>query len=274
MMKEVSRCHFFGSINHPKVMLIHGMGFYWERCFENIIDTLKESCYLIVPEIIGHHNVIENTKIRVEDIVQTIESIMMENRIERIDVVYGISFGAILASELAFRHIIRFNNLILDGAQFVNMGILNRISSIIMAIQFKKIMKNKHMNSYIKSQMGYLNKNEIEILKPLMCENISFSSLVSSAYATYSYKISNKDFIDSNLIYIYGENEIFSQKSEQLLRQHCNKTFENNIFYNRGHAEVLSKLPNEITKIINKTLTQVPSIGVDFDEGFKIGKKV
>lgn len=31
MKKGSYNCHFIGNVNNPKVVLIHGMGFYWKN---------------------------------------------------------------------------------------------------------------------------------------------------------------------------------------------------------------------------------------------------
>lgn len=41
MKKGSYNCHFIGNVNNPKVVLIHGMGFYWEKCFTPIIEALE-----------------------------------------------------------------------------------------------------------------------------------------------------------------------------------------------------------------------------------------
>lgn len=40
-MKEQSKLHIIGKISNPKIMLIHGVGFYWETCFKEIIEALS-----------------------------------------------------------------------------------------------------------------------------------------------------------------------------------------------------------------------------------------
>ena len=56
MKKGSYNCHFIGNVNNPKVVLIHGMGFYWEKCFTPIIEALELEYCLIIPELEGHHN--------------------------------------------------------------------------------------------------------------------------------------------------------------------------------------------------------------------------
>ncbi len=54
MKKEQSKLHIVGDNSKQKVMLIHGVGFYWETCFESIVNDLKDKCCLLIPELEGH----------------------------------------------------------------------------------------------------------------------------------------------------------------------------------------------------------------------------
>lgn len=151
MKKGSYNCHFIGNVNNPKVVLIHGMGFYWEKCFTPIIEALELEYCLIIPELEGHHNKSEKTDIKIADCVNRLEQELTSNNIKQVDVVYGISFGASIAAEFACNGKIKVNNLILDGAMFVDQGLMSWFSALIMAWQFKRILSDKPMFSYIKT---------------------------------------------------------------------------------------------------------------------------
>ncbi|WP_243128198.1 hypothetical protein [Clostridium niameyense] len=55
MKKEKSKLHIIGDSHNKKVLLIHGMGFYWEKCFFSIINELKKKYCLLIPELEGHN---------------------------------------------------------------------------------------------------------------------------------------------------------------------------------------------------------------------------
>ena len=59
----------------------------------------------------------------------------------------------------------KINQLVIDGAQFVNLGWMKKISAFVMAKQFKNVAKGKHMNAYVKGQLGYQDTNEISIFR-------------------------------------------------------------------------------------------------------------
>lgn len=71
MKKGSYNCHFIGNVNNPKVVLIHGMGFYWEKCFTPIIEALELEYCLIIPELEGHHNKSEKTDIKIAGLCES-----------------------------------------------------------------------------------------------------------------------------------------------------------------------------------------------------------
>ena len=254
MKKGSYNCHFIGNVNNPKVVLIHGMGFYWEKCFTPIIEALELEYCLIIPELEGHHNKSEKTDIKIADCVNRLEQELTSNNIKQVDVVYGISFGVSIAAEFACNGKIKVNNLILDGAMFVDQGLMSWFSALIMAWQFKRILSDKPMFSYIKKQMGYTTKDEITILKPLMCNPISFQTLRKSAYECYRYDITKKNKIESNVRFIYGSGESFPAQSEEIIAGCTPKLINSKIYDNKGHAEILSCYPEKIVNIIKNIL--------------------
>ena len=167
---------------------------------------------------------------------------------------YGISFGASIAAEFGCNGKIKVNNLILDGAMFVDQGLMSWFSALIMAWQFKRILSDKPMFSYIKKQMGYTTKDEITILKPLMCNPISFQTLRKSAYECYRYDITKKNKIESNVRFIYGSGESFPAQSEEIIAGCTPKLINSKIYDNKGHAEILSCYPEKIVNIIKNIL--------------------
>ena len=82
MKKGSYNCHFIGNVNNPKVVLIHGMGFYWEKCFTPIIEALELEYCLIIPELEGHHNKSEKTDIKIADCVNRLEQELTSNNIK------------------------------------------------------------------------------------------------------------------------------------------------------------------------------------------------
>ncbi len=252
MMKDSFKCEFIGDTTRPKILLMHGMGFWWKKCFRELIDALSDNYCIILPEAAGHHNVKEKkVHIDITDIAANIENTLKEKGINSIDVVYGISFGATVAAELALRGIVNVGTLIVDGAQFVNMGGSGKLSAFVMAWQFMRLPKGRHMNSYVRGQLGYGDRDEVKILTPLMCDEISFSALYRSALACYMYDISSRGDFRCDLVFMYGADEQFAAKSEMIARAKTKGGFRTMKFRGMGHAEALSCSADEIAATIS-----------------------
>ena len=247
MMKDSFKCIVIGDTARPRILLMHGMGFLWKKCFREIIDALSDKYCIIIPEAAGHHNVKEKrVHIDITDIAEHIENYLKEKEIGRIDVVYGISFGATVAAELVLRGRVSVDTLVVDGAQFVNMGVSSKLSAFVMAWQFMRLPNGRHMNSYVRSQLGYGDRDEIKILSPLMCDEISFSALYRSALVCYMYDISKRGDFLCDVIFMYGADEQFAAKSEMIVRAKTKGDFQTVRFHGMGHAEALSTRAGEI----------------------------
>lgn len=253
-MKKVKyNLHIIGDYNNKKILLIHGMGFYWENCFSNIVKELKERYCILIPELSGHA---PNSEGYVNSVSSSAEQILRELTIKefnKIDCIYGISLGASIALEIAMNNKISINKLILDGGQFESMEDKKCEYARIISEEFKKIIEGKHMSSYILEQMGYLTNNDINVLKPLMYLDVSFSALYKAALAAYSYDIREREEkLNMNVIIMFGGNEIYAKRSISYIEDKCIKPLTICDYPNRGHAEVLSKAPHEICKIIER----------------------
>ena len=252
MKREYCNIHIIGNPKGKKILLIHGMGFYWCKCFSSIIKELKEKYCLLIPELKGHA---PNCKEHINSVYESaieIESELKYEDIEEIDLVYGISLGAAIALEIAIRNNITLNKLILDGGQYKSIGDKKFEYAEIISKEFEKITKGNHMSSIVQQQMGYLKNNDIEVLKPLMYLGISGTSLYKAALSAYSYDIKhvNKK-LNIDIAVIFGGNEIYAKESVEYIKDICSKPLIIYQYDNMGHSEVLSKCPYEICKLID-----------------------
>lgn len=250
MKKAPYKFHVFGNVVGSKILLIHGIGFYWNRCFRYLIDDLSKDYCLIIPELDGHREAQHNVFTSVKENAIEIEKIIRDEFNSKIETVYGISLGASIAMEIARRNNIRISNLIFDEPQFVPLGIGAGISAFGMALQFKKIMHGRHMNKYVQKKMGYSN-NDIGILKSMLCKKIRFRTLFKSSYSCYKYDIAKKTKkITCKMNVLYGEREEFAGKSIEVLEESSNNPLSIFKFDNLSHVELLAISPDKLCDII------------------------
>lgn len=250
--KEVFKLHSIGNPDKRKVLLIHGISFFWENCFQGIINELQDEYYLLIPELQGHN---PHKKGKISSVYASAKQIIEElHRKNYGDVyaVYGISMGASIALEIAFQKEINIKKLIIDGGQYESMGIMKRIYAYIISKQLLKIMQKKHMMKSIQKKMGYCD-NDVEILKSLTCETVKFKALYAAALAAYSYSIEKRqEKLEMEVIVMCGTDEIYAQRSIPIVKRKCKNIFVYES-QEKGHAETLGKTPEKIANIIRST---------------------
>lgn len=251
MKKANYKLHIIGDINKKKVLLIHGMGFYWKNCFDTLIKQLKDKYCLLIPELEGHapdsKGEIKSVNLCAETIIKGLSII----RISKIECIYGISLGASIALEIALKNKFEINKLILDGGQYESMGENTEQFARIISEEFQKIINGNHMMTEVQTQMGYLKNNDINVLRHLMYLDVSLDTLYKAGFAAYSYDIKDREEkLDMNVILMCGGKEAYAQASIPLIQEKSLNTIKTCIFENKGHAEVLSKDSNEIVKLI------------------------
>lgn len=253
MKKAKFDFHVIGNQENPKVLLVHGMGFYWQRCFAPLMEELKTEYCLIVPELPGHRQERERGFPSVLICAEYIEDYLQAEGFTELAAVYGISLGASIAVEIALRGRVEIDKLVADGGQYESMGLLKALYAVVMAWQFRRVIKGKHMISSVRENMGYLNQNDIDVLQPLCCTVISFSALYRSALAAYSYDITDRsETLDLDVTIAYGENEVYAKASADILNRLCEREVRIAPCQGMGHAEALSKDPSWICTLIRE----------------------
>lgn len=243
--------HIIGDNRKPKAMLIHGAGFYWETCFADIVNQVKDKCCLLIPELEGHCCEPDERMVSVHASADRIIQALIRHDCREIDVVYGISLGASVALEIALQNSINISNLILDSGQYESMGEMTEHFSAIMADEFAKLVHGEHLISPVKENMGYLSDNDVDVLQPLIFPSITREALHKAFLAAYSYDIKERsERLDMNVNMMMGGNEIYAKRSIPLIERMCLHAPEINEFPDKGHAEVLSKEPERISRFI------------------------
>lgn len=255
MKKEQSKLHIIGDSCGQKVMLIHGVGFYWKTCFSGIVNELKDNCCLLIPELEGHCYEPDEYMVSVNASADNIIQSLTQSDFTEIDVIYGISLGASIALEIALQNKISISNLILDSGQYESMGEMTDQFSTIMAGELKKIMNGEHLISPVKENMGYLSNNDVDVLQSLIFPDITQEALYKAFLAAYSYDIKERsEKLEMYVGIMLGGNEIYAKSSIPLVERICLNSPEIHEFPNKGHAEVLSKESEIIFQLINKNI--------------------
>ncbi len=253
--RRLYNVHILGDKNAPKILLVHGAGFYWETCFKPFIDEFKDNYCLIIPELEGHSKEDPSYMKSISGTAQLISNELLEVGINQIDVAYGISLGASIVCEIGLQKKVKIDKMILDSGQYISMGEMTDQYSNFMADAFIALEQGVHFNSPVKESMGYENNEDVKALQPLLGEGISRETLYNTFKAVYEYDVRNAtEKLDSSVVIMYGTNEIYAPQSTPVVSSICiNAPLEVTI-EDCGHAQALSEKPEEIMGVIKNCL--------------------
>ena len=126
----------FGKDNIKKIMLIPGTMMCWKQ-FEPIIPLLEKVCHVIVVSTDGFDGDEGTVFTTAEESAEKLAGYIKERLDGNIQLVFGESFGSASAVALFARKDVRVEKLIMNGPQYMDLGILNKLI-------IEKIPKNQY----------------------------------------------------------------------------------------------------------------------------------
>lgn len=251
-MKVNYNLNIIGNNDMKKVLLIHGVGFNYENCFNKIINKLKKKYCIISPELPGHGSETVGILSSVEDVAKDLEESLLSEGINHIACVYGISLGASIAVQIALNGQIKIDRLIIDGGQYESMGEMIEQFSTVMAEQFDNLKNGIHLIEAVREGMGY-GDNDVTVLTPMMYSQIEKATLYDAFKMAYSYDIKNKkERFTMPVCIMFGSKETYASKYVDLIKSKSLNNVEILSFDNIGHAEILGTKPDLILDEIEK----------------------
>lgn len=129
--------HEFGNEHTKKIVLIPGNTMCW-RQFEPVIPLLAEHYHVAAISTDGYDGTGETTFTTAVNSAEKLEGYIWEHLDGEIDLVFGESFGCATAGMLFHRQQVTVKSMILSGAQYMNIGILNGLfAAIVPRSQFR-----------------------------------------------------------------------------------------------------------------------------------------
>jgi Predicted hydrolases or acyltransferases (alpha/beta hydrolase superfamily) len=114
----------FGKENTLKIVLIPGNMMSW-RQFERLIPLLEKDYHVIAVSTDGYDGTGETTFTTSEASAEKLEAYIRDNLDGHIELVFGESFGCATAGTLFHRQRVKADSLILNGPQYMSLGIFN-----------------------------------------------------------------------------------------------------------------------------------------------------
>lgn len=133
--------HEFGQEHPQKIVLIPGNTMCW-RQFEGVIPLLAKQYHVIAISTDGYDDTGKTTFTNPDASAEKLEAYIREHLGGEIDLVFGESFGCATAGMLFHRQNVTVKSLILSGAQYMSLGILNPLfAAIVPQSQYKLLQK-------------------------------------------------------------------------------------------------------------------------------------
>jgi pimeloyl-ACP methyl ester carboxylesterase len=248
----------FGKNNKDVLMLLHGNLMSW-RQFKECIPFLEGRYHVVAVSFDGFDDTGKTTYSGAEKVAGKLAEYIKENFDGHISTVFAESLGCGPAVCLKANKAITVDNIVLSGAECMDLGILNAL--------FLKIMPQKQykMATDIKNgtfrMPGYLKKitgRTDEALKKwsdAIPANITLESVVETwKVGLNMYRIVDKMEVqkDANVACWYGEKEMNMKRAIKKLSRVYPK-LQVNCFKGYGHGEIIDnpeRLSNELIKFL------------------------
>lgn len=214
------KIHTFGSYTNPKMLLIHGVLTPWQIWSEQI-EYFSKSYYVIVPALDAHTVESPSEFNSIAEQAEKIESYCLENSIEKLDVVCGISMGGAIANILWGNQKIRIDTIIFDGAPLCPAPKLIEnlmIKSYTDIIHNSKARNPKTLENF---KRNFLPENHLESYLKI-AENMSDSSIINIITSVCKSKLCTTAPQDTKILFIHGtkSNESIAKKSAKLIKKY------------------------------------------------------
>ena len=175
--------HEFGKENGRKIVLLPGNMMSW-RQFRNLIPLLQDDFRVIAVSTDGFDDTGETTFTTAAASAEQLETYIRKELDGHIDLIFGESFGCATAGTLFHRKKVLTDSLILNGPQYMSLGILNGfVTEVIPRNQYRLYGKIKSRTKLPWLLKLYTRSDDEALLAQFSAapENISLSTLRNCA---------------------------------------------------------------------------------------------
>lgn len=235
----------FGKENSKTIMLLPG-NMMTHRQYELLVPMLEDKYHVITVSFDGFDETGETTYTTAKNQAEKLAAFIRERLSGRIDLVLSESLGGAPAVYLTKSKTISIGGIIMDGASYWNLGILNPIAkSTLYKIPYGIVSKAKDtgkftMPGWLLKSMG-LTQEEMDSITHQMCLSVSAETLKATfaeGIELYNHVEKWEPRTDIPIACWYGEKESNMKKAIKALK----KAFPNievHPFADMGHGELV-----------------------------------
>ena len=248
----------FGKGNSRKIILIPGNMMSW-RQFEHVIPLLQKDFHVIAVSTDGFDGTGETPFTTSAASAEKLEAYIRDHLDGHVDLIFGESFGSATAGALFHRQKVQTDSLILNGPQYMNLGIFNGfVTKVIPHNQYRlysKIQDQKKLPWLLKL---YTRSDDESLLGQFSAtaKNITRETLQNCAKeALQLYRDIDAYAPDPNakVAVWHGAKEPNMKKAVQKLRR-AFPALEVRPFEGFGHGEIIAH-PERMVEEIRRFIT-------------------
>ena len=240
----------FGKENEKTLLILCGFGVCWTpRCLP-IIEEAQKEYHVIVAAYDGYNPEEPNTVfISVIDEAIKISEYLVDNFDGKIDIIYGMSLGGMVMTEILMDERISVHTAIADGFTIIHypdfpFDFMKRLlAGIISSVEYLLFQKHKNL---VAKFLGI----PVEQLDIAIYPHASKKSYFNAEYSLMPYCYKYEAFAKSNSYIWHGDFEKSSINKVKRLKKQGYK-FTHKIFAESGHGG-LSGNPQRLMEEINK----------------------
>ncbi len=235
----------FGKENKTTIMLLPG-NMMTHRQYEKIVPLLENDYHVITVSFDGFDETDETTYTTAKQQAEKLASFIRKRLNDRIDLVLSESLGGAPAAFLTRCKTISIGGIIMDGASYWNLGIINPIAKrTLYKIPYGIVAKARKsgtisMPSWLLRSMG-LTQEDINAITHQMCLSVSSETLKATfveGIELYNYMDRWQPQADIPIACWYGENESNMKRAVKSMRR-AFPNVEVHPFAGVGHGELI-----------------------------------
>ncbi len=236
--------HEFGKENPRKIVMIPGNLMCW-RQFEPVIPLLEKDYHIIAISPDGYDGTGKTVFTTAEASAEKLEEYIKERLDGEIDLVFGESFGSATAGMLFHRQKVKVKSMIMNGLQYMNIGILSKpLGAIIPRNQYRMMKKIRSVDKLPWMMRLYTRGDDEKLLGQFKyaAENISLETLqngMNEALTLYAKIDQFTPRPDAKVSIWHGEKEPNMKKAIGKLKR-AFPNAEDHPFIGYGHGEIMS----------------------------------
>jgi esterase/lipase len=209
----------YGNTTNPAVLLIHGFQSPYQ-VWNPFIQELQEKYYVIVPVLAGHD--VQNNEdcfVSFTEQAKCIEEYCKTNRINQIEIAYGMSMGGVLLANLWERNKIHISKIVFDGSPLCGMPLISFFKWWYKNITHEAQKRNQKV---IKQAEGTIICKELmpEFLELL--DHIADATIEQYLEAIGKYRLPVSLSTNENMVYYFhgtASNETLAKKSAKFMKK-------------------------------------------------------